>query len=66
MHSPWKGRGCWRKGQNLPFFLPTEAVSLQAVESSSAAQVPGDAGNPGCCPFKTWGEKDANEELAEN
>lgn len=19
-HNPWKGRGCWRKGQNLPFF----------------------------------------------
>lgn len=47
-------------------FLITEDVRRQAAGPSSAARVPGGPGNPGCCPFKTWGEKDANEEPAEN
>lgn len=62
---PVEGKRLLEKGAKSARFCQQD-VSKQATGSSSAAQTPGGPGNPGCCPFKMWGQKDTNEEPAEN
>lgn len=63
---PVEGKRLLEKRAKSAIFCQERMRACKAAWPGSAVRVPGGTGNPGCCPFKMWGEKDTNEEPDEN